>query len=105
MEAGAVSGEQVPGDDHGVSAHAVEEIGTAGTLETLAEHVEAGHRCDAVVVDELTVSHNARKMQPGICSRAAAYVRETVASSCRAVREWLHPDAPVPPTARHHSVP
>ena len=44
LEAGAVSGEQVLGDDHGVGADAVEEVGAAGALETLTEHVQARHR-------------------------------------------------------------
>src|SRR5262249_40357014 len=47
------------------------EIGAARALKTLAEHVQARYRRDAIVVHELSVGDNARKLQPGIAASVA----------------------------------
>ena len=44
---------EVVGDEGGVAADAVDEVGAAAVLEALAEHVEAGDRGDAPVLADL----------------------------------------------------
>src|SRR3954463_5791501 len=56
----------VGGDEGGVDADAADEVGGPAVLEALAEHVEAGNRCDALVLADLAGRVEHRHVQPRV---------------------------------------
>src|SRR4051812_38592186 len=61
----AAAGE-VAGDEGGVVAHAVDEVGVAAVLEPLPHHVQAFDRRDAPALDDLAVPAQHRHLQPRV---------------------------------------
>ena len=87
---GEVIGDVV-GDEGGVTADAVDEVGAAAVLEALAEHVEARHGRDAAALADLAVERRGRgPAATGRCA-GARWPRSTEVIPGRAgrPRRWV----------------